>query len=319
MPPPQPFNPRAIKALLIDLSGTLHVGRELTPRAAEAVGRLRGAGVPFLFCSNSTKESEARLLSTLTAIGLPASPGELLTSLGACRQYVEARGLNPYLLVSPEAAEEFAGLPRAASHAHDAVVVGLYPPAFGYDSLNTAFRVLKREPLYVSAGEGEGGQGEGEGERGPLSDPTPAPSGAATPTLPPAPVLVAPHLSAFQQNPATEAFPAGLSLGVGAYVRALAAAAAVDPVVVGKPSRGFFELALARLAATHGAAFDPASVLIVGDDAVNDLGDGALALGLHRVLVRTGKYRPGSEHTHPPPDAVYDSFADLVDAILGAA
>lgn len=44
-----PFNPRTIKALLIDLSGTLHIGKELTPRAAEAVGRLRKAGVPFIF------------------------------------------------------------------------------------------------------------------------------------------------------------------------------------------------------------------------------------------------------------------------------
>ncbi|TXT10923.1 hypothetical protein VHUM_01674 [Vanrija humicola] len=301
-----PFNPRAIKALLIDLSGTLHIGKELTPRAAEAVGRLRSAGVPFIFCSNSTKESEARLLRTLASLGLPAAPGELLTSLGACRLYVESHGLRPYLLTSPEAAEEFAHLPT--SGAHDAVVVGLYPPAFSYDRLNTAFRVLKREPLYADA--------ETPRDVAPareLSDPTPAPSGTATPT---APVLVAPHLSAFQQNGATEAFPAGLSLGVGAYVRALASAASVEPVVVGKPSRSFFELALGRLGETHGVELDPTEVLIVGDDAVNDLGAGAVELGLKRVLVRTGKYRPGSEDTAPPPDAVYDSFADLVDAIL---
>lgn len=38
-----------IKALLIDLNGTLHVGNELTPRAAAAVGRLRAAKIPFVF------------------------------------------------------------------------------------------------------------------------------------------------------------------------------------------------------------------------------------------------------------------------------
>ncbi|WOO85195.1 Haloacid dehalogenase-like hydrolase domain-containing protein 2 [Vanrija pseudolonga] len=310
-----PFNPRAIKALLIDLSGTLHIGKELTPRAAEAVERLRNAGVPFLFCSNSTKESEARLLGTLASLGLHASPGELLTSLGACRLYVESRGLRPYLLLSPEAAEEFADLPSCAP-AHDAVVVGLYPPAFSYDSLNTAFRVLKREPLYSEPESSARHVDEGHTGATALSDPTPAPSGTATPT---APVLVAPHLSSFQQNAANEAFPAGLSLGVGAYVRALASAASVDPVVVGKPSRGFFELALSRLGQTHGVQLDPHSVVIVGDDAVNDLGAGAIELGLQRVLVRTGKYRPGSEETSPPPDAVYDSFADLVDAILASS
>lgn len=170
--------------------------------------------------------------------------------------------------------------------------------------------MLKREPLYDTP---SASRQVDEGYAGALSDPTPAPSGTATPT---APVLVAPHLSAFQQNAASDTFPAGLSLGVGAYVRALASAASVDPVVVGKPSRGFFELALSRLGDTHGVTLDPRDVVIIGDDAVNDLGAGAIELGLRRVLVRTGKYRPGSEETTPPPDAVYDSFADLVDAIL---
>lgn len=35
-----------------------------------------------------------------------------------------------------------------------------------------------------------------------------------------------------------------------------------------------------------------------------------------RVIVRTGKYRNGIENGEHPPDAVYDTFADLVDAIL---
>jgi ribonucleotide monophosphatase NagD (HAD superfamily) len=43
--PPRP----KIKGLLIDLNGTLHVGDQLTPRAARAVCQLRTARVPFIF------------------------------------------------------------------------------------------------------------------------------------------------------------------------------------------------------------------------------------------------------------------------------
>ena len=46
-----------LKALLIDLSGTLHVGNQPTPGAAEALKRLRDSGLPLRFISNTTKES----------------------------------------------------------------------------------------------------------------------------------------------------------------------------------------------------------------------------------------------------------------------
>jgi ribonucleotide monophosphatase NagD (HAD superfamily) len=38
-----------IRALLIDLSGTLHVGAEPIAGAAEAIQKLRDHGVPFRF------------------------------------------------------------------------------------------------------------------------------------------------------------------------------------------------------------------------------------------------------------------------------
>jgi ribonucleotide monophosphatase NagD (HAD superfamily) len=65
--------------------------------------------------------------------------------------------------------------------------------------------------------------------------------------------------------------------------------------------------------------FENSEIAIVGDDINNDLGAGALELGLQRVLVRTGKYRPGAEDgMDVPPDAIYDTFADFVDGLVGA-
>ncbi|WVF66971.1 hypothetical protein IAT40_001714 [Kwoniella sp. CBS 6097] len=298
-------NPLKLKALLIDLNGTLHLGHEPTKGAVQAIERLRASRIPFIFCSNSTKESSASLLGKLKDMGFRAEKEELMTSLGACRQLVEEMGLSrPLLLMSPSAKEEFSSLlPSSSSSSsvntvssqdeqYDSVILGLHEPSLSYESLNRAFRVLKGEPISSSA----------------KSKSTCDTSQAA---------FVAPHASMFQQSPATASLPAGLSLGIGPFVRALEEASGVQAELVGKPTRRFFELALQRI--NNGRDKDkvePADVGIIGDDVVNDLGEGAKQLGMKRILVRTGKYRPGSEEIEHPPDKVYDTFSDMVNELL---
>ncbi|WVR03886.1 TIGR01458 family HAD hydrolase [Kwoniella sp. DSM 27419] len=284
-------NSLKLKALLIDLNGTLHLGHEPTRNAVQAIESLRHAKIPFIFCSNSTKESSTSLLGKLRQMGFKADRDELMTSLGACRQLVEERGLKrPFLLMSSSAKEEFTGIDATSEsgspEAYDSVILGLDEPSLSYENLNVAFRVLKGEPL--SAGEGRAG------------DPTQA-------------VLIAPHTSMFQQTPGTDALPAGLSLGIGPFVRALEVAADSQAEIVGKPTKRFFELALERLKKRTGQAYRPEDVAVIGDDIRNDLGAGAKELGLKRILVRTGKYRPDSETTGDAPDKTYDDFAQFVD------
>ncbi|BEI82087.1 hypothetical protein CcaverHIS002_0212470 [Cutaneotrichosporon cavernicola] len=293
------------KALLIDLNGTLYVGNAPTPRAVAALERLRDARVPFILCSNNSQQSETRLLSTLGDMGLHASPQELMTSLGACRALVEKRGLSPYLLLSPNALDEFKSLTTRPPAECDAVVIGLHPPGFGYENLNTAFRILKQEPLLPT---------DSREDMTAASTPAISRNPSPSPGIGRKPVLIAPHRAAFSQGNATDTLPAGLNLGIGPYVAALEYASGVRAEVVGKPTRAFFELALARLREIGRA--EDGEVAIVGDDVDNDLGGGARELGLQRILVRTGKYRPGAEEGSHPPDRVYDSFADYVDAIL---
>jgi HAD superfamily hydrolase (TIGR01458 family) len=104
--------------------------------------------------------------------------------------------------------------------------------------------------------------------------------------------------------------PDGLSLDVGPFVAALEYAADVEAVVVGKPARAFFALALTQLGA------EPADAAMVGDDVESDV-LGAMRAGLRGVLVRTGKYRDATaRRADPQPDAVIDSIADL-PALLG--
>jgi hypothetical protein len=124
MPTPRP----PLAALLLDLSGTLHVGSAPTPRAVQALQRLREAGVPFRFCSNTSKEGKAELAERLRGMGFEVltrhhpGPGslanrgdaggeeELWTSLGAVGEAVRrldvqrfVRAISIYIAFTPSA------------------------------------------------------------------------------------------------------------------------------------------------------------------------------------------------------------------------
>ena len=95
----------------------------------------------------------------------------------------------------------------------------------------------------------------------------------------------------------------GPLLDAGAFVAGLEYAAGVEAEVVGKPSRAYFDAALAELGAS------PHDAVMVGDDVEADVG-GATAAGLRGVLVRTGKFREETlASAEPQPDGVVASIA----------
>ena len=64
---------------------------------------------------------------------------------------------------------------------------------------------------------------------------------------------------------------------------------------------------------------EPGGTVMVGDDVEADV-SAAIRLGLHGVLVRTGKFREATlAAADPPPDAVLDSLADLPDYLARRA
>ncbi|KAF7433774.1 hypothetical protein PC9H_005739 [Pleurotus ostreatus] len=297
---PQPFlggmaQRPLITALLIDLSGTIHVGSQPTPGAVEAIAKLRDHGVPFRFCSNTSKESTAAAKWRLTQMGIEVRDGstqELWTSIGAVKRYLQSLGVRlPFLLLSESAKEEIGTLPgHDNAGSYDAVVVGLAPNDFDYDHMNTAFRILTGE----------------HSSRSPL----PSSSDGNSLFVP----LIATHRAKYLES----ASPPGLSLGPGPFVAALEYAAGVQAHVVGKPTKEFFGAVIGSLPQEVREA--EGRIAIVGDDVEADLGGGAIELGLWRVLVRTGKYRPGDEDRPgvAPPDEVYDSLAEFVDTLLAS-
>lgn len=103
--------------------------------------------------------------------------------------------------------------------------------------------------------------------------------------------------------------PHGPLLDTGAFASALEHAASTKAYVIGKPSAELLRLALEDMGV---AAADS---VMVGDDAVSDIGGGH-AVGARTILVRTGKFTPAALANAPvSPDLIIDSVADLPDAV----
>ena len=103
--------------------------------------------------------------------------------------------------------------------------------------------------------------------------------------------------------------PDGLSLSAGPFVQALEFATGKKAIIVGKPSKTFFNLALRDM----GLRAD--QVAMIGDDILTDIGE-ARSMGMQGILVRTGKYRKDAvDNVKVKPSCVIDSIAHLRDIL----
>ncbi|KAB1256363.1 Haloacid dehalogenase-like hydrolase domain-containing protein 2 [Camelus dromedarius] len=166
---------RALKAVLVDLNGTLHIEDAAVPGAQEALKRqailqvqltnmffrfqkqimdseqsyiclltpglyfcrLRATSVVVKFVTNTTKESKQDLMERLKKLEFDISEDEIFTSLTAARNLVEQKQVRPMLLVDDRALPDFKGIQTSDPNA---VVIGLAPEHFHYQILNQAFR-----------------------------------------------------------------------------------------------------------------------------------------------------------------------------------
>ncbi|NOS75522.1 MAG: TIGR01458 family HAD-type hydrolase [Methyloglobulus sp.] len=111
--------------------------------------------------------------------------------------------------------------------------------------------------------------------------------------------LIAIHKNRFWQT------EHGLQMDIGGFVDALEYASGVKAMIIGKPSRDFFQIALDDM------GLNSSEVAIIGDDIDVDI-DGGQQVGIKGILVRTGKYRQNyAEASAVKPDLIIDSVVEL--------
>ncbi len=128
-----------VKGLLLDLDGTLYVGDEPLPGAAEAVGHIRTSGIAVRYVTNTTRRPRRVVRERLAALGFEVEEGEIFTPARAAAAVIGSRSCFP--LVAGALLEDLADVVLTTS-GPDVVLVGDLGPGFTYERLNAAFRHL---------------------------------------------------------------------------------------------------------------------------------------------------------------------------------
>lgn len=132
----------SVRALLLDLDGTLYGEGAAVPGAPEAIASLRRRGVPLRFVTNTTRRSRRLLAERLASYGLDARPEEIITAVMAAVATLRARGvrrLAPF--VAAATLEDLAGFDLTAPKP-EVVLVGDLGDQWDFATLNRAFHHL---------------------------------------------------------------------------------------------------------------------------------------------------------------------------------
>ncbi len=139
-----------IKALLIDLEGTVYEAGRVVPGAPEAIAALRERGVRCAFVTNTTSRPRRQLVGELATMGISARPEELFTAPLAGRRHLLERGWTRCdLMIRDAVREDFAGIEQE-DRSPQAVVMGDIGEEFTFERLNGAFHHLLDGAAFVT-------------------------------------------------------------------------------------------------------------------------------------------------------------------------
>jgi HAD superfamily hydrolase (TIGR01458 family) len=128
-----------IRGLLLDLDGTLYVGREAVEGAREAVGSLGASGFVVRYVTNTTRKPRGWVCERLLSMGFEVDEAEIFTPARAAVRRIG--GGSCFALVDDSLMEDLAGVDFTDDHP-DFVLVGDLGEGFTYERLNPAFRHL---------------------------------------------------------------------------------------------------------------------------------------------------------------------------------
>jgi HAD superfamily hydrolase (TIGR01458 family) len=138
------------EGLVLDLDGTVYFGNQPVPGVAEAIEKLRQAGVPMCFATNTTRRPRSDLVARLASMGIEVSADELFTApVAAARWLAEVGATRVSLLLAGPTYEEFSGF-TLDDETPEYVVVGDLGEEWTFDRLNRAFRALMHGAALVA-------------------------------------------------------------------------------------------------------------------------------------------------------------------------
>lgn len=143
-----PQTPRKLyDAYVFDLDGTVVLGETLLPTVAETIAKLRALRRRTLFLTNNPTSGPADYARTLTALGVPSDPGDIVTSALVLVDHLRAILPAARLMVIGEAALirvlEEGGFEIVADPRRTDVLIASFDRSFDYAKLQAAFDAVR--------------------------------------------------------------------------------------------------------------------------------------------------------------------------------
>ncbi|MDR1432182.1 MAG: HAD-IIA family hydrolase [Propionibacteriaceae bacterium] len=128
------------------MDGTIYLGDELLPTAAQTLARIRERGIPVRFLSNNPTKAPGQYLEKLANLGLPAELSEivntLVTTTGWLKRHRGDAVVFPIGEPPLKRALAEAGIAMSEDPAKIDIVLASYDRSFEYRKLQIAFDAL---------------------------------------------------------------------------------------------------------------------------------------------------------------------------------
>ncbi len=95
-----------IKAIFLDLDGTIYLGGDLIDGAVDFLGRLEASGIRRFFLSNNSSKSVGQYLEKLQSLGIPSTEDDILLSTHDLLSWLDGEGVTEAYLVGTEGMRE---------------------------------------------------------------------------------------------------------------------------------------------------------------------------------------------------------------------
>ncbi|MFJ7626093.1 HAD hydrolase-like protein [Streptomyces sp. NPDC097595] len=130
-----------VRAVLLDLEGTLYARGAVIDGAVEALAALRELGVGLRFLTNTDSKPSERIRKELAEYGIAVDADELFTPVVAAARLLTAAGARTYPLVSRELGTVLPTLAAEPPYSH--VLIGDCRDTLDYAALDGAFRAVR--------------------------------------------------------------------------------------------------------------------------------------------------------------------------------
>jgi HAD superfamily hydrolase (TIGR01457 family) len=145
-----------IRALLLDLDGTVFRGKTAIPGAEKTLEKLREMGFKLFFLTNGNNKTRAQYVQKLKKMGLHAKKDEVYSSAYATAEYVKDNHpkKSVYCISEGGISDELRakGIKVVEDDSADIVAVGL-DRNFNYKKMTIAFHAIQRGALFIATNE----------------------------------------------------------------------------------------------------------------------------------------------------------------------